>query len=298
MKILVLGVGNPILRDDGVGIHVVRELKKQLTGVDFREVSVSGLELVELFKGYEKVIIVDAIKTKEGKPGRIYKLTPEQIPTLHGVTPHDADFRTAIEFGEKFIGGMPKKIDIYGIEVEEVTEFGEDLTPDVRKAIPDIIKKIRKDIKMDLGGLSEEIQLEMDGKTLNYCFSCGMCTGGCPSARITDSKYNPRRILHRAVIEGVLDENIWLCTNCYTCQERCPTNTKVADLISLMRRIDVKKNGIPEFIKPLIENLEACGFTAKIGDLENKRRERMNLPKVEHTSGEIKKIIEKTGGGL
>lgn len=145
--------------------------------------------------------------------------------------------------------------------------------------------------------LQEEILSEIDGKTLNYCFSCGVCTGGCPSARVTDSRYNPRRILHRAVIEGRLEDDIWLCTNCYTCQERCPTRTKVADLVSLMRRIYTKEKGIPEFIKPLIENLGACGFTARIGDLENKRRERMGLPLVEHNQ-EVRRIIEKTGGGL
>ncbi len=145
--------------------------------------------------------------------------------------------------------------------------------------------------------LREEILRDLDGKTLNYCFSCGMCTGGCPSARVTGSRYNPRRILHRAVIEGRLEDDIWLCTNCYTCQERCPTNTRVADLISLMRRIYVRDRGVPDFIKPLIENLGACGFTARIGELENKRRERMGLPPVKPT-GEIKRIIEKTGGGL
>ena len=147
MKTLVLGVGNPILKDDGVGIHVVRELKKHLGGVDFEEVSVSGLELVELFKGYDRVIIVDAIKTKDGNPGKIYRLTPDEIPTLHGISPHDADFRTALEFGREFIGGMPEKIDIYGIEVDNVTEFGEDLTPNVKNSIPLIIEKIKKDIE-------------------------------------------------------------------------------------------------------------------------------------------------------
>lgn len=156
MRTLVLGVGNPILRDDGVGIHVVRELKKKLhlkkqsnspeNCIDFEEVSVSGLELVELFRGYDRVIIVDAIKTKEGEVGRIYKLTPDEIPTMHGLSPHDADFKTAIEFGEKFIGGMPKKIDIYAIEVDNVTEFGEELSIDVRNSIPDIVEKIKKDL--------------------------------------------------------------------------------------------------------------------------------------------------------
>ena len=143
--------------------------------------------------------------------------------------------------------------------------------------------------------LQKELLEEIDGKTLNYCFSCGICTGGCPSARITESRYNPRKILHRAVIEGKLEDDVWLCTNCYTCQERCPTGTKVADLISLMRRKYVEEKGIPEFIMPLIENLGSCGFTAAIGDLENKRRARMGLPEVKNNT-EIKAIIKKTGG--
>lgn len=88
-------------------------------------------------------------------------------------------------------------------------------------------------------------------------------------------------------------EDIWLCANCYTCEERCPTKTNVADLINLIRRITIKKDGMPEFIKPLVENLKTTGYTVQIGELENKRRERMNLPAVE-TTDEIKKIIQKT----
>jgi len=147
MKILILGIGNPILKDDGVGIHIVRELKKEVKDVDFEEASVSGLELVELLRGYGWVIIVDAIKTENGKPGRIYRLTPDEIPTMHGISPHDVDFITALEFGEKFIGRMPKKIDIYGIEVDNATEFGEDLTPEVAKSVPLVIKKIKKELQ-------------------------------------------------------------------------------------------------------------------------------------------------------
>jgi heterodisulfide reductase subunit C len=145
--------------------------------------------------------------------------------------------------------------------------------------------------------LQKKILEEIDGKTLNYCFSCGICTAGCPSAKVTDSKYNPRRILHQAVLEGSMGAEVWLCTNCYTCQERCPTKTRVGDIISLMRRIYVSEKGIPSFIKPLVENLGSCGFTANIGELENKRRERMSLPPVK-SNLEVRKIIELTGGGL
>ncbi|MBE3050465.1 hydrogenase maturation protease, partial [Candidatus Bathyarchaeota archaeon] len=67
---LVLGVGNPILSDDGVGIHVARELKKrEMPGVDVEELAASGLELLDVVRGYDKVVIIDAIQTTNGRPG-------------------------------------------------------------------------------------------------------------------------------------------------------------------------------------------------------------------------------------
>jgi hydrogenase maturation protease len=145
-RTLVMGVGNPILRDDGVGIHAVRELKKTLTGVDFMEESLSGLELIEQFRGYERVVIIDAVKTQGGVPGEMYHLTPDDMPTLHGLSPHDADFRTAIEYGKKFMGVMPV-IEIYGIEVENVTEYGETLTAEVERSLPGLIERIKDKLK-------------------------------------------------------------------------------------------------------------------------------------------------------
>ncbi len=145
-KTLVLGVGNPILGDDGVGIHAVRELRKDAGCADFEEAPVSSLELVEMFLGYEKVIIVDAVKTREGVPGKIYELCGEDMPTLHGLSPHDVDFHTALEYGKKFMGQMPK-ITIYGIEAANVTDFGETLSPKVEESLRLVIEKIKKEIK-------------------------------------------------------------------------------------------------------------------------------------------------------
>ena len=96
-KTLVVGVGNPILSDDGAGIAAVRKLRNQVDGVDFAEASLSGLELVETFQGYERVILVDAVKTTGGRPGDIYRLGVDDNPTLHGVSPHDMDYRTHFE---------------------------------------------------------------------------------------------------------------------------------------------------------------------------------------------------------
>jgi len=90
-------------------------------------------------------VIVDAVKTDRGTPGDIYRLTPEDIPTLHTLSPHDADLRTAIEYGKRFIGEMPT-IDIYGIEAENVTEYGETLSPKVEESLPKLIEKIKADL--------------------------------------------------------------------------------------------------------------------------------------------------------
>ncbi len=144
-KILVLGIGNPILGDDGVGIHAVRELRKGPKDADFEEASVSGLELVELFRGYEKVIIVDAVKTRDGVPGKIYELSEQDIPSMHGLSPHDVDLRTAMEYGNRFIGRMPV-VKIFGIEAGSVTDFRETLTPEVERSLVIVIEKIRKEI--------------------------------------------------------------------------------------------------------------------------------------------------------
>lgn len=145
-RTLIIGVGNPILKDDGVGIHAVRELKKTLTGVDFLEESVSGLELIEQFRGYDRVVIIDAVKTQDGVPGEMYHLSPDDMPTLHGLSPHDADFRTALEYGKRFMGVMPA-IEIFGIEVENVTEYGETLTAEVERSLHAIVEKIKDALK-------------------------------------------------------------------------------------------------------------------------------------------------------
>lgn len=143
-RTLVVGVGNPILGDDGVGIHVLRELaRRPAEGVEYREASLSGLELAESLRGFERVIIIDAVKTAGGKPGDMYMLRPCDIPTLHGISPHDLDFSTALELSGRF-GGMPDVIDICAIEVRQVTEFTEELTPQVRSAMPRIIENLSK----------------------------------------------------------------------------------------------------------------------------------------------------------
>lgn len=139
MKTLVLGLGNPILGDDSVGLRVTRALEGVLNKeqVTIMEASLAGLNLLELLVGFKKAIIIDAIQTGEGKVGQVYRLEPEAFnATRHTASPHDVNFATALELGNKLGLALPQQIVIFAIEVEKVTSFSEKCTPEVERAIP------------------------------------------------------------------------------------------------------------------------------------------------------------------
>jgi hydrogenase maturation protease len=81
----VLGIGNPILSDDGVGVLVAEAVRTHLpddTPIDITEVSVGGLSLMEAMVGFDRVILVDAYQSENGKPGTIHKLSPEDLDAV------------------------------------------------------------------------------------------------------------------------------------------------------------------------------------------------------------------------
>ena len=151
MRTLVLGIGNPILGDDGVGFHIAQELAKEIKdeNIDVKDTSVDGLNLLELIVGYDNVIIIDAIMTEDGEVGEIYRLRPENfVKTVHPTTsPHNANLATAIEIGKKFLAGqMPAKIVVFAVNIQEVTEFTEEMTEEVRGAIPRVVNLVLEEI--------------------------------------------------------------------------------------------------------------------------------------------------------
>ncbi len=142
MKTLVLGLGNPILTDDGVGIRVVRAAANQCPqhlGVAFTEASVGGLRLLDVLNGYDRVILIDAIQTRDGEPGSVYKLGLGELrASLHAGSTHDLSLSGALALGRKLGMRLPSDDDltILAIEVENVLTLGETCTPAVKRAIP------------------------------------------------------------------------------------------------------------------------------------------------------------------
>lgn len=150
MTVLVLGVGNPILSDDGVGIHVARELKKKdLRDVSVEELAASGLELLDLVLGFDKVIIIDAIQTKNGTPGDIHILDEKDFElSVHGSSPHGINIATALALGRTIVPDrMPKEVVFIAVEAEDLINVKEQLTPKVQAALPKIVKRVEDEIK-------------------------------------------------------------------------------------------------------------------------------------------------------
>lgn len=144
----MIGLGNPILGDDGVGWKVVEQLhNRQATApnLDTDCLSVGGLTLMERLIGYERAIIVDAVQTQQHPIGSVtpYRLD-EMFPAQSGHTTsaHDTNLWDALQLGNSLGATLPKDIHIVGIEAEKVYDFTETLTPTVAAAIPRAVQLV------------------------------------------------------------------------------------------------------------------------------------------------------------
>jgi len=153
MKTLLLGLGNPILKDDAVGLKVVRALGEKMTEKDVQveEASFANIEILETIGPYDRLIIVDSIKTSLGKPGELYSMSLDDLQTtLHLTCPHDINLATALELGKRLGMHVPEEIRIYAIEVEDNQTFSETCTPSVEEAIPRIVEEIAQAESLEL----------------------------------------------------------------------------------------------------------------------------------------------------
>ncbi len=154
MKIIILGLGNPILGDDGVGWKVAEEVKKQLTlppspllqgegsNVDVDCVSLGGISLMEHLIGYHRAILIDAFGLDE-PIGSVLVLGLEDLPNysaFHTTSAHDTSLQDAIELGRTMGAQLPEHITVVGIATKHVYDFGEELSPPVADAVPQAVQ--------------------------------------------------------------------------------------------------------------------------------------------------------------
>lgn len=143
---LIVGLGNPILTDDGVGLRVAQLVRERLSEqphtsplAHVQEACVGGLSLAEMLVDYRRAVVIDAIMTQDGIPGTIYHLKLSDLPgTLNTASAHDTNLNTALRAMRRFGATVPPDdaIDVVAVEAQDVLSFGEQCTPAVEASIP------------------------------------------------------------------------------------------------------------------------------------------------------------------
>jgi hydrogenase maturation protease len=155
-KILILGVGNPFRRDDGIGPAIIGRLKLEWglpepgrlreSNVDLLDGGIDGLSLIDYIEGYEKVLVVDAVNMGMA-PGEVRMFSPEEVKLTikaDALSTHGFGLAEVIALMEKL--EMKTDIRIIGIQAKDVT-FGEGMSPEVSSKIEEILKLVEKGIE-------------------------------------------------------------------------------------------------------------------------------------------------------
>ena len=142
-KILVLGLGNPILGDDGVGWKVVEAVHTRLGAlhapVEVDYASLGGLSLMERMLGYERVILVDCLETGSAPVGAVSSFPLSELPDPtagHSASAHDTSLMTALQAAQSMGADIPSRVDVVTVEARTSYDFSEQLSPEIAAAVP------------------------------------------------------------------------------------------------------------------------------------------------------------------
>jgi hydrogenase maturation protease len=146
VKTLILGMGNPILSDDGVGIHIARSLEGVVPDAAVVTTTMIDLQLLEILTDYDRVFIVDALLSCGDEIGTVKKLTPEQ-GTRHLFSSHGLHFFELLKLGQELHYRLPEIGGIYGIVIRDECSFGKSLSPKIKMKRKAIIREVATDIR-------------------------------------------------------------------------------------------------------------------------------------------------------
>ena len=145
MKTLILGMGNPILSDDGVGLHVARALEGRFPGTDVRTSALIGLGLLDIVADYDQVFVIDAIQDGKYPPGTVVKLSAGE-GALHLFSSHGMHFLEILQLGKDVGIAVPEVVGVYGVVIDPDCPFGEELSPPLARRQAGIVGQIAEDV--------------------------------------------------------------------------------------------------------------------------------------------------------
>jgi len=154
-----MGMGNPFLSDDAVGIRIVGDFSREIgtvAGLEIiEECTAWGVDLLQVIEGFDRLLLVDGIRTRGGVPGNWFRFTAERLrETIHLANIHDANFATALCLGRRLGIKLPPdpEIHVFAVEVLDDLTFSEKMTDSLEKAYPKYSEEIFGALRVLLQG--------------------------------------------------------------------------------------------------------------------------------------------------
>lgn len=150
----IIGLGNPLKGDDGIGVRLVREIEKRNIPSDIKvfDAGTRGMKILHLLNDLEEAIIIDAVHFG-GDPGDSVFFTPADVKSLtKSQSTHDTDFLEVLELSKTLDEG-PEKIVIMGVEPKD-TSFGGGISSELEDKLPELIDDLFKKV-MEVFGPGE-----------------------------------------------------------------------------------------------------------------------------------------------
>ena len=156
------------------------------------------------------------------------------------------------------------------------------------------ITNIRADLQF-----GHEFAKQLGDLRLSACLMCRTCTAVCPITRLNDN-FNPFRFVRLALfgyIEEVLESGlIWLCSNCYACQEKCPHGVRISDLMTALKNQGLKTGHAPREVRLQMNIIKDHGRIYPIDEFDNKKRGKLGLPSLPTSCEAVSTLLHEDRG--
>jgi hydrogenase maturation protease len=158
-RILVLGLGNDLLTDDGIGLEIVRRVRVCLDPVEpitVEETVEMGVALLDFMAGYEAVVLVDAVQTGRMAAGYVHELAAEQLSVLPGVSPHFLGVGEVLALGRVLGYAMPERVEIFAVEVSDPFTMGTRMTEALEAVVEPVAQRVLERVRSLAGAEGSE----------------------------------------------------------------------------------------------------------------------------------------------
>jgi heterodisulfide reductase subunit C len=298
----------------------VKDIKADVSNTSV-DVEVTSTKIVndEIVSGTKTTVHREVVVKKEPEINDEKDLTSSDINNLE----EDKAEETLVEqVSEESVEAEPEIVQEAEAPVEEVeaqedeaeAEVVEESTEEVEEASEDVDEEIEedsnnKDKKRDSMTLLTDKELLTDAnrdpdftaefidagiETVKHCFQCGTCSGSCPSGRRTP--YKVRQIVRKCLLglkeEVITDDALWMCTTCYTCQERCLRSVKIVEIIKKARNIAAHAGYMAKPHKMTGVFVMNTGHAVPINDNVKALRAKIGLPELPPTTHTYPEALE------